>query len=92
MSAYNVLFVSEEKIKSYTSIHESVSPEDLTPYVLQAQRIYIETKLGTTLYEKLESLIHKKKFGGRGVLVFKNKPNAIAPSISLLFYLFLIPY
>ena len=57
MSAYNVLFVSEEKIKSYTSIHESVSPEDLTPYVLQAQDIYMLNYLGQTFYNQLKDQI-----------------------------------
>lgn len=57
MSAYNVLFISEEKIKSYTSIHESVSPEDLTPYVLQAQDIYMLNYLGQTFYNQLKDQI-----------------------------------
>lgn len=57
MAAYNVLFVSEEKMKSYTSIHESVSPEDLTPYVLQAQDIYVMNYLGMTFYKQLKDQI-----------------------------------
>ena len=57
MSAYNVLMVSEEKLKSYTSIHESVSPKDLTPYVLQAQDIYILNYLGQTFYNQLKAQI-----------------------------------
>lgn len=57
MPAYNVLFVSEEKLKSFTSIHESVSPEDLTPYVLQAQDIYLLNYLGQTFYNQLKAQI-----------------------------------
>ena len=57
MSAYNVLMISEEKLKSYTSIHESVSPEDLTPYVLQAQDIYMLNYLGQTFYTQLKTQI-----------------------------------
>lgn len=53
MSAYNVLLVSEEKLKSYTSIHQSVSPTDLTPYVLQAQEIYLQNYLGATFYQQI---------------------------------------
>ena len=52
-----VLFISEQKLKDSTAINLNVDPQILLPYVLQAQRIYIEPKLGTTLYEKLESLI-----------------------------------
>jgi hypothetical protein len=57
MSVYNVLFISEEKLKSYTSIHESVSPEDLTPYVLQAQDIYLMNYLGMPFYKQLKDQI-----------------------------------
>lgn len=57
MSAYNVLFISEEKLKSYTSIHESVSPEDLVPYVLQAQDIYLRNYLGGTFYNQLKEQV-----------------------------------
>jgi hypothetical protein len=54
MSAYNVLFVSEEKLKSFTSIHQSVSPTDLVPYVSQAQDIYLQNYLGSTFYQELQ--------------------------------------
>lgn len=54
MSAYNVLFVSEEKLKSFTSIHASVSPTDLVPYVMQSQDIYLQNYLGSTFYQELQ--------------------------------------
>lgn len=53
----NVLFVSEEKLKSFTSIHQSVSPTDLTPYVLQAQDIYLQNYLGATFYQQLQNQV-----------------------------------
>ena len=52
-----VLFISESKLKSSTALNLSVDPEILLPYILQAQRIYCEPKLGTTLYEKIEAEI-----------------------------------
>ena len=52
-----VLFISESKLKSSTAINLNVDPNTILPYVLQAQRIYIEPKLGTTLYQKLETEI-----------------------------------
>jgi len=52
-----VLFISEAKLKDSTAINLNVDPQILLPYVLQAQRIYIEPKLGTTLYQKLEAEI-----------------------------------
>ena len=66
-----VLFISESKLKDSTAINLNVDPEILLPYVLQAQRIYIEPKLGTTLYEKLESLITAGTIGNVGNEAYK---------------------
>tara|TARA_E500000305_G_C4027113_1_gene242478 strand:+ start:4143 stop:4718 length:576 start_codon:yes stop_codon:yes gene_type:complete len=66
-----VLFISEAKLKDSTAINLNVDTEILLPYVLQAQRIYIETKLGTTLYEKLESLITAGTIGNVGNEAYK---------------------
>lgn len=52
-----VLFISEAKLKSSTAISLSVDNAILLPYVLQSQRLYVKTKLGSDLYEKLEALI-----------------------------------
>jgi len=53
----NVLFISEEKLKAFTSIHEAVSPKDLTPYVLQSQDIYLQNFLGGTFYQQLQNQV-----------------------------------
>ena len=66
-----VLFISEAKLKDSTAINLNVDPQILLPYVLQAQRIYIEPKLGTTLYEKLESLITAGTIGNVGNEAYK---------------------
>jgi len=52
-----VLFISEEKLKDETTIGLSVSPELLLPYIKKAQKLYVETKLGTDLNQKLKDLI-----------------------------------
>lgn len=52
-----VLFISEAKLKSSTAISLSVDNSILLPYVLQSQKLYVKTKLGSNLYEKLEALI-----------------------------------
>jgi len=57
MAVYNVLMISEEKLKSYTSIHESVSPEELVPYILQSQDLYLQNYLGATYYQQLQNQI-----------------------------------
>ena len=52
-----VLFISEAKLKESTAINLNVDVELLLPYVRQAQKVYVETKLGTDLTQKLKDLI-----------------------------------
>ena len=52
-----VLFISEEKLKDSTAINLNVDPNLLLPYVRQAQKLYVEPKLGTKLTQKLKDLI-----------------------------------
>jgi len=66
-----VLFISEAKLKDSTAINLNVDTKILLPYVLQAQRIYIEPKLGTTLYQKLETLITAGTIGNVGNEAYK---------------------
>ena len=53
----NVLFISEQRLKSITAIHDNVEPNDLMPYVVQAQDIYIQEILGTTFFNSLKDAI-----------------------------------
>jgi hypothetical protein len=50
-----VLFISENKLKESTAINMNVDVDLLLPYVRQAQKLYVEPKLGTDLYNKLEA-------------------------------------
>jgi bifunctional pyridoxal-dependent enzyme with beta-cystathionase and maltose regulon repressor activities len=52
-----VLFISENKLKDSTAINMNVDVEFLLPFVKQAQKLYVETKLGTDLNQKLKDLI-----------------------------------
>ena len=52
-----VLFISEDKLKDSTAINLNVDVNLLLPYVRQAQKLYVETKLGTDLNNKLKDLI-----------------------------------
>jgi hypothetical protein len=56
MSA-NVLFISEVKLKALTAVHENLEPQDLMPFVLQSQDIYIQQLLGTNLYDHLKTAV-----------------------------------
>ena len=52
-----VLFISESKLKDSTAINLNVDVDLLLPYVRQAQKLYVETKLGTDLTKKLKDEI-----------------------------------
>ena len=52
-----VLFISENKIKDSTAIGGNVDMEFMLPYIKVAQKKYIETKLGTDLFEALQTKI-----------------------------------
>ena len=52
-----VLFISEEKLKDSTAINLNVDTNLLLPYVRQAQKLYVEPKLGTQLYDALKTKI-----------------------------------
>ena len=57
MALQEVLFVSEEKLKSFTSINNNVSPLDLIPYVLSSQDIYLQNYIGATYYMQLKEQV-----------------------------------
>jgi len=58
-----VLFISEDKLKDSTAINLNVDVNILLPYVRQAQKLYVETKIGTDLSNKLKSLIQAGTLG-----------------------------
>ena len=54
---YNVLLISEQKLKDNTAINENVDSSELRFCIQQAQTIQIQETLGTNLYEKILSLV-----------------------------------
>ena len=52
-----VLFISEERLKDSTTIGLNVDTSLLSPYIKQAQKLQIETRIGTKLSDKLKDLI-----------------------------------
>ena len=66
-----VLFISEAKLKDSTAINLNVDSDLLLPYVLQSQKLYIETKLGTDLNQKLKDLITAGTIGNVANAAYK---------------------
>ena len=63
-----VLFISEEKLKSY-AIAGNVSPSLILPHLKDAQRIYIESALGTALYRRLQTVILANTLAGDNLIL-----------------------
>ena len=71
MATGYVLFISEDLLKSLTATNLNVSVNIIRPYILQAQKLYIETKLGTDLTQKLKDLIVAGTVGAVGNEAYK---------------------
>jgi len=54
MSA-NILFISENLIKSRTGISDAIDGKQLKPHIKVAQDLYLQPALGSTLYLRLQS-------------------------------------
>jgi hypothetical protein len=52
-----VLFISESKLKDSTAINLNVDVDILLPFVREAQKLYVETALGTDLTQHLKDEI-----------------------------------
>ncbi len=51
----NVLLVSEQRMKQWTSLDNNIRIDVLTPSIIQAQDIYIQDTLGTLFYNRLKA-------------------------------------
>ena len=51
----NVLLVSEQRMKQWTSLDNNIRIDVLTPSIIQAQDIYIQDTLGTKFYKRLKA-------------------------------------
>ena len=51
----NVLLVSEQRMKQWTSLDNNIRIDVLTPSIIQAQDIYIQDTLGTLFYKILKA-------------------------------------
>jgi len=53
----NVLLISENKLKAFTALHENIRIEDLAPYIMQAQDLFLQPVLGTKIYKAIKSKV-----------------------------------
>ena len=86
---YNVLLISEEKLKANTPINENVDTQELRFSIQQAQQIFIQESLGTNLYEYILLLVSNGDIDDPSKIHYKELlNNFIQPTlISYAYYL-----
>ena len=52
-----VLFISESYLKDSTLLHENIDFKYLRPIIIMCQDIYVQPKLGSTLYDEIKTQI-----------------------------------
>ena len=53
--ANTALLVSEQRLKQWTQLDDNVRMNEITPFIIQAQDIYMQATLGTKLYDRLKA-------------------------------------
>jgi len=53
--ADTVLLVSEQRMKTWTSLDNNIRIDVLTPSILNAQSVYVQQSLGTKFYDRLKA-------------------------------------
>lgn len=86
---YNVLLITEQKLKDNSSITDNVDSSELRFSIQQAQQIFIQESLGTNLYEYILDLVKTGDIEDPSKIHYKELlNNFIQPTlISYSFYL-----
>tara|TARA_R100001530_G_C4318597_1_gene155096 strand:- start:221 stop:778 length:558 start_codon:yes stop_codon:yes gene_type:complete len=78
-----VLFISEEKLKSSTAVNLNVDVDILLPFVREAQKLYVETALGTDLTQHLKDEIIAGTLAGADKTLVDDYIGDMLPGYSL---------
>jgi len=52
--AQTALLISEQRVKQYTNLDNNVRVEEITPFIIQTQDIYLQPRLGTKFFDRLK--------------------------------------
>tara|TARA_R100000664_G_C2751978_1_gene139269 strand:+ start:903 stop:1460 length:558 start_codon:yes stop_codon:yes gene_type:complete len=78
-----VLFISESKLKDSTAINLNVDVDILLPFVREAQKLYVETALGTDLTQHLKDQIIAGTLAGADKTLVDDYIGDMLPGYSL---------
>lgn len=75
-------FISETAIKDTTILNENVDPKLIVPAILESQDIHIQEIIGSSLYNKIDSLIPSGVISQPANVAYKNLlDNYIQPAL-----------
>lgn len=49
------ILISEQRVKSTTNLDDNVRVEEITPFIIQAQDLYLQDTLGTKFFDRLKA-------------------------------------
>ena len=88
----NVLFCSEDYIKSNSSLSDNMFGKNLLPALRESQDVYLQQIIGSTLYEKIIKLIDDELIGETENALYKDLlDNQIRPYLLYQTLVQLIP-
>ena len=88
---YNVLFISEQKLKDFTPLNTNVDSSELRWGISQAQTIFIQETLGTRLFEKMGELVQTGDIDDAQYIRYKELlNNYIQPTLIWFSYFMLL--
>lgn len=67
----NILFISEDFIKTNSGLNDNLFGKSLLPAIREAQDIYLQQIIGSTLYHKLLELVDEGTIGDTGNTIYK---------------------
>lgn len=68
----NILFLNEDYVKTNSGLNDNVFGKSLLPAMREAQDIYLQQIIGSTLYEKLIQLIDDETIGEAENAIYKD--------------------
>lgn len=88
---YNVLFLSEQKLKDFTPLNQNVDSSELRWGISQGQTIFIQETLGTRLFEKMGELVETGDINNAQYVHYKSLlDNYIQPTLVWYSYYLLL--
>ena len=52
--SYTALLISEQRLKQWTNLDDNVRVADITPFIINAQSIYVQDRLGTKFFNRIK--------------------------------------